>query len=57
VGFALSGCGVSYKACHHHGVSIGILNDAMGSRKNNFTFSHLSFSPSLADTSLSKASK
>jgi hypothetical protein len=25
---------------------------AKGSRKNNFTFSHLSFSPSLADTSL-----
>ena len=28
-----------------------------GSRKNNFTFLHLSFSPSSADTSLSKASK
>jgi len=28
------------------------LEKAKGSRKNNFTFLHLSFSPSLADTSL-----
>jgi len=28
-----------------------------GSRKNNFTFLHLSFSPSLADSSLAKSAK
>ena len=28
-----------------------------GSRKNNFTFLHLSFGPSLADTSLAKSAK
>ena len=32
-------------------------NNTKGSRKNNFTFLHLSFSPSLADTSLAKSSK
>jgi hypothetical protein len=33
----------------------GIL--AKGSRNNNFTFLHLSFSPSLADTSIAKSAK
>ena len=34
-----------------------IVDEFKGSRKNNFTFLHLSFSPSLADTSLAKSSK